>query len=81
MKLPALAVLLMLLSACSTTPSTQPMPPRPLPVEAMVLVPELPKVAGPTAGDLARWIKDAADMYGPCRADQWAMIEWIGRGR
>ena len=80
MKPLVLAASVMLLSACSTTPSTPPTPvPRPKPVESMAPAQPLPQLDGPTAAMLARWISRVAEQYGECRDDKAALIEWIGR--
>ena len=78
MKPLALAAYLTLLSACSTAPSTpQTPPPRQYPLDAMEPQAPLPNLNDPTAQGLARWIDRAATLYGQCRDDKHALIEWI----
>lgn len=78
MKPPVIAACLMVLSACSTMPSTVPTVPRPKPVAAMVACPPLPLLLGPTAANLARWIMDISESYADCRASHQRLVEWVG---
>lgn len=74
-----IAALLMALSACCSNPSTPPTVPRPLPVEAMAPAAPLPDPASPRLPDLVRWANTASDLYGECRTDKQALIDWINR--
>ena len=81
MKLPAIVVFLMALSACSAMPLPVPTAPRPQPAAAMVPCQPLSPLLGPMASDLARWVADTSEIYADCRANHQRLMEWIRNDR